>query len=194
MDTNNTNANHHRSRWLDAALPMLWGAIAALIVVMVTPLVLKQDAPPPAMQLATVDIAKIMQEFNERVLRNPDDPSAVAHAMEESAIAANQLDPLLKHLSTELHPGYVLIQPQALAYHGDAVPDFTDELRVLLFKRTGKFNKLDSMVADQGDSPAAAPVPVTTPEPAPTVAAEPVLPLNPTGADTAGSHHAEPSR
>lgn len=187
MDTNNTNANNHRSRWLDAALPMLWGAIAAMIVMMLTPLVLKPEAPAPAMQLATVDIAKIMQEFNERVLRNPNDPSAVAHAMEESALAANQLDPLLKHLSTELHPGYVLIQPQALAYHGDAVPDFTDELRVLLFKRTGKFN-------NQGYSPTTAPVPVTATEPAPPVAAEPVLPLNPTGTDTTGSDNAEPSR
>ena len=131
MDTkdnpvNHTKPTHRWQGWLDAALPLLWGAIAATAVVLVSQVFFKPATTPPV-KLATADIAKIMQEFNERVLRDPNNPNAVNYALEESALAANQLDPLMKYLVTEVHPGYTLIQPQALAYHSDAIPDFTDE-------------------------------------------------------------------
>ncbi|WP_287602429.1 hypothetical protein [Thiothrix sp.] len=178
-----------KGRWLDIALPLLWGAIAAVAVVMISPAWLK---PPetPNIKLATVDIAKIMQEFNERVLRDPNNPNAVNYALEESARAANQLDPLLKHLSTDIHPGYTLIQPQALAFQGD-VPDFTDELRVLLLKRTGKFNKLEDVsvpampAADQSTNP----VTPTAPQAAPAMPDAPLLPLNPVDNSDVGTDH-----
>ena len=148
-----------------------------------------KPATTPAVKLATADIAKIMQEFNERVLRDPNNPNAVNYALEESALAANQLDPLMKYLVTEVHPGYTLIQPQALAYHSDAIPDFTDELRVLLLKRTGKFNKLEDVpapampTADQVTNS----VPPTAPQAAPATPDAPLLPLNPVKDSDAGT-------
>jgi hypothetical protein len=99
-------------------------------------------------------------------------------------------DPLLKHLSTDIHPGYTLIQPQALAFQGD-VPDFTDELRVLLLKRTGKFNKLEDVsvpampAADQSTNP----VTPTAPQAAPAMPDAPLLPLNPVDNSDVGTDH-----
>lgn len=178
MDTNMDRAN--RLRWLDVALPLLWGAIAATMVVLVSQVFFK-PAVIPQVKLATVDIAKIMQEFNERVLRDPSNPNAVNHALEESARAANQLDPLMKYLVTEVHPGYTLIQPQALAYHSDTIPDFTDDLRVLLLKRTGKFNKLEDVPAPAMPTTdqAVNPEPSTAPQVVPAPSDAPLLPLNP---------------
>lgn len=183
MDTKDNPVNHTKPTnrwqgWLDAALPLLWGAIAATAVVLVSQVFFKPGVTPPV-KLATVDIAKIMQEFNERVLRDPNNPNAVNYALEESALAANQLDPLMKYLVTEVHPGYTLIQPQALAYHSDAIPDFTDELRVLLLKRTGKFNKLE-------DVPASV-TPTAAPQAAPATPDAPLLPLNPVKDSDAGT-------
>ena len=136
-----------KGRWRDglvtaAAVPFVWGAAGAALTLLLLPMVLgKQPAPPGTdIKLATVDIAKIMQEYQERALRNPSDEASVATALEDSARAADQVDPLLKYLSTEVHPGYTLIQPQALAYQS-TVPDFTDEFRVLVQKRSGKYNK-----------------------------------------------------
>lgn len=128
---------------LGVAAPLVWGAVGATLVLLLLPGMAglgKREGEATAVRLATVDIAKIMQEYHERALRDPNDPKVVTWALEESARAANQIDPLLKYLSTDLHPGYTLVQPQALAYQGN-VPDFTDEFRVLLLKRTGKFNK-----------------------------------------------------
>ncbi|QTR51574.1 hypothetical protein [Candidatus Thiothrix anitrata] len=183
-----TMGKRSKQGWLDAALPLLWGAIAATAVVLVSQVFFK-PATTPAVKLATADIAKIMQEFNERVLRDPNNPNAVNYALEESARAANQLDPLMKHLVTEIHPGYTLIQPQALAYHSDTIPDFTDELRVLLLKRTGKFNKLEDVpvpampTADQATNP----VPLTAPQAVPATPDTPLLPLNPVKDSDAGT-------
>ena len=183
-----TMGKRSKQGWLDAALPLLWGVIAATAVVLVSQVFFK-PATTPAVKLATVDIAKIMQEFNERVLRDPNNPNAVNYALEESALAANQLDPLMKYLVTEVHPGYTLIQPQALAYHSDAIPDFTDELRVLLLKRTGKFNKLEDVpapampTADQVTNQ----VPPTAPQAAPATPDAPLLPLNPVKDSDAGT-------
>ena len=193
MDTKDNPVNHTKPTnrwqgWLDAALPLLWGAIAATAVVLVSQVFFKPGVTPPV-KLATADIAKIMQEFNERVLRDPNNPNAVNYALEESALAANQLDPLMKYLVTEVHPGYTLIQPQALAYHSDAIPDFTDELRVLLLKRTGKFNKLEDVpapampTADQVTNS----VPPTAPQAAPATPDAPLLPLNPVKDSDAGT-------
>ena len=183
-----TMGKRSKQGWLDAALPLLWGAIAATAVVLVSQVFFKPATTPPV-KLATADIAKIMQEFNERVLRDPNNPNAVNYALEESALAANQLDPLMKYLVTEVHPGYTLIQPQALAYHSDAIPDFTDELRVLLLKRTGKFNKLEDVpapampTADQVTNS----VPPTAPQAAPATSDTPLLPLNPVKDSDAGT-------
>lgn len=123
-----------------AAAPLMWGASGAALALFLLPMFHQQPAAEPGLQLATVDIAAIMQEYHSRVLRDPNNPTAVNWALEDSARAADQIDPLLKYLGHEVHPGYTLVQPQALAYQGD-VPDFTDEFRVLLLKRTGKFNK-----------------------------------------------------
>lgn len=154
---------------LAVAFPMVWGAAAAVMVVFAMTWGKPATVLEPSTKLATVDIAKIMQEYNGRVLRDPNDQQSVNWALEESARAAAQLDPLMKHLSTELHPGYTLIQPQALAYHGEGIPDFTDELRVLLLKRTGKFNKdldgyapLAAPTAEPGASGAKMVLPSTT--------------------------------
>lgn len=149
-----------RSSWLssftslllNAAIPMVWGGLAALGVVMLLNGSLKQSANDSSqLKLATVDIAKVMQEYHERVLRDPNDQNAVNWALEESARAADQTDVLLKHLSTDIHPGYILIQPQALAYQSAHIPDFTDEFRVLLLKRTGKFNALNRTAESKTD-------------------------------------------
>ena len=155
---------------LNAGLPMIWGAVGAGLVVFALNQFQHREEEP-VLKLATVDIAKIMQEFNERVLRNPNDPSSVNFALEDSARAAQAVDPLLKYLSTEVHPGYTLIQPQALAYQG-GILDFTDEFRVLLQKRMGKYNKdLESFVTDGGGDPTVVDAPVV---PAPTA-----VPLSP---------------
>ena len=135
--TNNT------SWWqglVNAAVPLVWGASGAALTLWLLPSLLLKPVVAPELKLATVDIAKIMQEYHERVLRDPNSEAAVAHALEDSARAAAQIDPLLNYLVTEAHPGYTLVQPQALAYQG-AVPDFTDEFRVLVQKRNGKFNQ-----------------------------------------------------
>ena len=183
-----TMGKRSKQGWLDAALPLLWGAIAATAVVLVSQVFFK-PATTPAVKLATVDIAKIMQEFNERVLRDPNNPNAVNYALEESALAANQLDPLMKYLITEIHPGYTLIQPQALAYHSDAIPDFTDELRVLLLKRTGKFNKLEDvpLSAMPTTEQATSPEPTVAPQASPATSDMPLLPLNPVKDSDAGT-------
>lgn len=183
-----TMGKRSKQGWLDAALPLLWGAIAATAVVLVSQVFFK-PATTPAVKLATADIAKIMQEFNERVLRDPNNPNAVNYALEESALAANQLDPLMKYLITEIHPGYTLIQPQALAYHSDAIPDFTDELRVLLLKRTGKFNKLEDvpLSAMPTTEQATSPEPTVAPQASPATSDMPLLPLNPVKDSDAGT-------
>ena len=58
-----TMGKRSKQGWLDAALPLLWGAIAATAVVLVSQVFFK-PATIPAVKLATADIAKIMQEFN----------------------------------------------------------------------------------------------------------------------------------
>lgn len=166
---------------LNAILPMVWGAFGAGLVVFALNQFKPEEAPP--LKLATVDISKIMQEFHERVLRNPNDQTAVNFALEESGRAAQAVDPLLKYLSTELHPGYTIIQPQALAYQG-SIPDFTDEFRVLVQKRMGKFNKgLETFAPDPaapatGDAVVSESVAPLSPVPQPEL---PELPLKPTG-------------
>jgi hypothetical protein len=165
---------------LNASLPMVWGAFGAGLVVFAMNQFKPEEVPP--LKLATVDISKIMQEFHERVLRNPNDQTAVNFALEESGRAAQAVDPLLKYLSTELHPGYTIIQPQALAYQGD-IPDFTDEFRVLVQKRMGKFNKgLETFAPDPvapatGNAVMSEPVAPLSPVPQPEL---PELPLKPT--------------
>lgn len=149
---------------LGAAIPLVWGASGAALALFLLPPLHPQPTPEPTLKLATVDIASIMQEYHSRVLRDPNDQTAVNWALEESARAADQIDPLLRYLSSEVHPGYTLVQPQALAYQGD-VPDFTDEFRVLILKRTGKFNPQPEGYRDDNNlnAPAATPsdVPAT---------------------------------
>lgn len=170
---------------LNAGLPMIWGAVGAGLVMFALNQFQHREEET-VLKLATVDISKIMQEFHERVLRNPNDQTAVNFALEESGRAAQAVDPLLKHLSTELHPGYTIIQPQALAYQGD-IPDFTDEFRVLVQKRMGKFNKgLETFAPDPaapatGDAMVSEPVAPLSPVPQAEQPELPELPLKPTG-------------
>ena len=134
----------NNTRWLpgleDAAVALVWGASGAARTLWLLPSLLLKPVATHELKLATVDIAKIMQEYHERVLRDPNSEAAVANALEDSARATAQIDPLLSYLAMEVHPGYTLVQPQALAYPGN-VPDFTDEFRVLVQKRNGKFNQ-----------------------------------------------------
>lgn len=184
--------NKWQDMLLGVAAPLVWGVVGATLVLLLLPSMVglgNREGGAAAVKLATVDIAKIMQEFHERVLRDPNDPNAVSWALEESARAANQIDPLLKHLSTELHPGYTLVQPQALAYQG-TVPDFTDEFRVLVLKRTGKFNKDLRQGAGDAAPPAPAlpdalPAPLTLPPAAAPDALPAPLALPPTAAPDA---------
>jgi hypothetical protein len=83
------------------------------------------------LKLATVDIAKVLQEAQSRALINPADQGAVGAALESAAQTAEALEPILKYMASDLHPGYVLVQPQALSTQGE-IPDFTDELRQLI--------------------------------------------------------------
>jgi hypothetical protein len=147
---------------LGAATPLVWGAAGASLVLVLLPHLLGQQPQGP--QLAAVDIAKVLQEYNLRALRNPEDRGAVGAALDAAADAAGQVDTALGQLAA-LHPGVVFIQPQALAYQGN-VADMTGEFRALLARQGAMASPPATMAA--APAPAQALLPATAP---------PVLPL-----------------
>lgn len=63
----------NNTRWLpglvNAAVALVWGASGAALTLWLLPSLLLLATHE--LKLATVDIAKIMQEYHERVLRDP---------------------------------------------------------------------------------------------------------------------------
>ena len=135
---------------LGAATPLVWGAVGAALALVLLPRLL---IPAPALQLATVDIAGVMQGYSQVALRDPENRAAVGAALEAAGQAAGRLDGVLAQLAA-LHPGVVFIQPQALAYQPN-VPDMTAEFRTLLAQQAAALPAPALAV-----QPAAAPPPV----------------------------------
>jgi hypothetical protein len=157
-DNNGREAQGKLGGWLlGAATPLVWGAVGAALALVLLPRLL---IPAPALQLATVDIAGVMQGYSQAALRDPENRAAVGAALEAAGQAAGRLDGVLAQLAA-LHPGVVFIQPQALAYQPN-VPDMTAEFRNLLAQQAAALP---------------APAPAMQPTAAPPAAPPPVLPL-----------------
>ena len=115
---------------LGAAAALIWGLLGGAIVYFSMPYIFPAKIPEP--KIAVVDLTRIMSDYNQKALVNPNDQAAVSAALEQSAQAAAHLDQVMQYLVTKVHPHYLLIQPQALAYQDSHLPDLTNEVRDLL--------------------------------------------------------------
>ena len=118
---------------LGAATALIWGLLGGAIVYFSMPYVFPSKTAEP--KIAVVDLTRIMSDYNQKALVNPNDQAAVSTALEQSAQAAAHLDQVMQYVVTKVHPHYLLIQPQALAYQDSRLPDFTSEVRDLLHQQ-----------------------------------------------------------